>query len=91
MVHKSKCFTGREVKLQKEIDADGRDQRELPPDNQLTDNLKAFDLEVYERQIRRALGDVAVLIHDWPCRIRYSYFVGSNGKLLSRAERRNGK
>lgn len=90
MTRKSKSLTGREVRLKKEIDADGRDQREQPQDNQPVDNSQTFDLPAYQRFIRRALVDAAVLIHDWPSRIRFSYFVGSDGKLLARCERRAG-
>lgn len=60
-------------------------------DNQPSDNFKAFDLETYERNVRRACIDAYVLLKDFPSRLRFSYFVGSDGKLLSRCERRAGQ
>lgn len=90
MTRKSKSLTGREVRLKKEIDADGRDQREKSQNNEPADNFKAFDLETYERNVRRACIDAYVLLKDFPSRLRFSYFVGSDGKLLARCERRAG-
>jgi len=90
MTRKNKSLTGQTVRPEK-CDADGRDQREQLQDNQLPGEFKIFDIDTYRRNVQRALADAAVLVHDWPGRIRYSYFIGSNGKLLSRCERRAGK
>ncbi|MCF8382103.1 MAG: hypothetical protein K9G39_00695 [Chlorobium sp.] len=89
MTRKSKSLTGRKVRLKKEIDADGRDQREQSQNIQPADNFKAF--ETYERNVRRACIDAYVLLKDFPSRLRFSYFVGSDGKLLARCERRAGQ
>ncbi len=54
-------------------------------DSQSPDNLKA-----YERAVHRACIDAYVLLKDFPSSLRFSYFVGSDGKLLARCERRAG-
>lgn len=95
MESKKKSLTGREVRLEKGK-ADWRDQREQPQDNQLPDKFKAistttFDLDAYQRSIRRALVDVAVLIHDWPGGLRLNYYVDRNGCLRCTRERRTVK
>uniref|UniRef100_B3EKL1 Uncharacterized protein n=1 Tax=Chlorobium phaeobacteroides (strain BS1) TaxID=331678 RepID=B3EKL1_CHLPB len=54
MTRKSKSLTGREVRLKKEFDADGRDQREQPQDNQPADNSQTFD------QISKFMGELGL-------------------------------
>ena len=53
-------------------------------------NLKNFDVDKHIKAARRAMGDAVVMLSGWPACIRYSYFVGSDGKLITRAERRAG-
>ncbi len=67
---------------------DGRDQQEQYKD--LPRNLKPFDVDQHIRAIRRASIDAYCLFKDWPSQIRFSYFVGSNGRLMVRAERKGG-
>ncbi len=49
-----------------------------------------FNLDTLSRKIRRAMGDCYVSLEHWPVCIRYIYFVGPDGKLMARAERRAG-
>jgi len=51
---------------------------------------KAFDSDKHIRAARHAMSDAFVMLKGFPSRIRYSYFVGSDGKLIARAERRVG-
>lgn len=46
-----------------------------------------FHFDTYERVVQRAIVDAVYLLKDWPAQIRYSYFVGPDGKLFSRGER----
>jgi len=55
------------------------------------ENYKPFDVDAHLRAARRAMVDAYCLFKDWPSQIRYSYFVGSNGRLMTRAERRGAK
>ena len=52
------------------------------------DNNKPFDVDAHLRAARRAMVDAYYLFKDWPSKIRYSYFVGPDGKLLCRSERK---
>jgi hypothetical protein len=54
-------------------------------------NGKVFDVDQHIRTIRRMSIDAYVMLKDWPQRIRFSYYVGSDGRLMSRSERRGGK
>jgi hypothetical protein len=58
--------------------------------NQPAKNLKAFNADQHIRAARQAIGDAFVMLTGFPSRIRYSYFVGNDGKLIARAERRAG-
>jgi len=49
-----------------------------------------LSLPDYQKAIRRACIDAYVVLKDFPSRLRFSYFVGSNGKPLARCERRAG-
>lgn len=53
-------------------------------------NSKTFDANRHIRKINRAMCDAYVMFKCWPACIRYSYFIGSDGKLITRAERRAG-
>ena len=53
-------------------------------------NPKAFDVDQHIRAARRASIDAYCLFKDWPSQIRFSYFIGSNDRLMVRAERRAG-
>jgi hypothetical protein len=55
-----------------------------PGDNQ------PFNTEAHLRATRRAMGDAYVMLSCWPACMRYSYFVGPDGKLITRGERRAG-
>ena len=59
----------------------------LPQYTHPSRNPKAFDVDAHIRAIRRASIDAYCLFKDWPSQVRYSYFIGSNGKLLCRSER----
>jgi hypothetical protein len=48
-----------------------------------------FNLDTFSRKIQRAMGDCYVSLEGWPA-IRYNYFITSNGKLITRGERRAG-
>ena len=52
---------------------------------------KTFDVDQHIRAINRAMIDAYVMLKDWPFCIRYSDFLGPDGKLMTRAERRGGK
>ena len=54
------------------------------------DNNKPFDVDAHLRAARRAMVDAYCLFKDWPSQIRYSYFVGPDGKLLCRSEKTGG-
>jgi len=49
-----------------------------------------FNLDTLSRKIQRAIGDCYVLLKGWPACMSYSYFVGSDGRLMTRGERRAG-
>jgi hypothetical protein len=49
-----------------------------------------FNTEAHLRAARRARGDAFVMLSGWPACIRYSYMISSDGKLITRAERRAG-
>ena len=49
-----------------------------------------FQLDAFCRKADRAIGDCFVTLKGWPACIRYSYFVGADGKLITRGERRAG-
>ena len=51
------------------------------------DNNKPFDVDAHLRAARRAMVDAYCLFKDWPSKMRYSYFVGPDGKLLCRSEK----
>jgi len=53
-------------------------------------NGKVFDVDQHIRAINRAMCDAYVMLKGWPSCIRYSYFVGPDGKLITRGERRAG-
>jgi len=53
-------------------------------------NNKPFDVDAHLRAARRAMVDAYCLFKDWPACMRYSYFVGPDGKLIPRSERRAG-
>ena len=53
-------------------------------------NGKVFDVDQHIRGINRAMADAYVMLSGWPACIRYSYFVGPDGKLITRSERRAG-
>jgi hypothetical protein len=50
-------------------------------------NLKPFDTKAYCQSVDQIIIDAVLMLSGWPACIRYSYFVGSNGRLLVRAER----
>lgn len=54
-------------------------------------NSKVFDVDQHIRAINRAMCDAYVMLKGWPSCIRYSYFVGRNGRLLVRSERDGAK
>ena len=69
------------------LGVNGHSQRQY---SQPANNLKSFDTEKHIRAARRAMGDAYVMLSGWPASIRYSYFVGPDGKLITRGERRAG-
>ena len=68
-----------------------RAEQSQPQYNHTAINPKAFDVDAHIRAARRAMGEAVVMLSGWPACIRYSYFVGSNGRLLVRGERRGAK
>lgn len=72
---------------------EGRADRADQPQRQYSQparNGKAFDVDQHIRAINRAMCDAYVMFKDWPACIRYSYFVGPDGRLIARCERRAG-
>ena len=67
----------------------GRDRQ--PQYNDLPRNLKPFDTVAYCRSVDQIIIDAVLMLSGWPASIRYSYFVGSNGRLLVRCERGGAK
>ncbi|MEI6848158.1 MAG: hypothetical protein WCK32_09050 [Chlorobiaceae bacterium] len=53
-----------------------------------TSNLKPFDMAAHIRAINRAIVDACYHFKDWPKRMRLSCSVNTDGKLISRPERR---
>jgi hypothetical protein len=58
--------------------------------NHTARNGKTFDVDQHVKAINRMMGDAYVMLSGWPACIRYSYFVGPDGKLITRGERRAG-
>jgi len=87
MTGNSNALPGASPKGQNQNREDRANDRAQKKDTTPPGTSKALDLDACRRSVRRALAGVAILIHDWPGAIRYSYFIGSNGKLLSRGER----
>ena len=67
-----------------------RAEQSQPQYNHTAINPKAFDVDQHIRAVRRASIDAYCLFKDWPSQIRFSYFIGSNGQLMVRAERKGG-
>jgi hypothetical protein len=63
----------------------------LPQYTHPSRNLKPFDTEAYCHSVDQIIIDAVLMLSGWPACIRYSYFVGSNGRLLVRAERKGAK
>jgi hypothetical protein len=59
--------------------------------NPKTSRSQQLNIGQHIRAIRRAMCDAYVMLSSWPACIRYSYMVGSDGRLMTRAERRGGK
>lgn len=62
-----------------------------PKDTHSARNFKPFDTKAYCQSVDQIIIDTVLMLSGWPACIRYSYFVGSNGRLLVRAERRGAK
>ncbi len=71
--------------------ATDRADKSLPQYTHPSRNLKPFDTEAYCHSVDQIIIDAVLMLSGWPACIRYSYFVGSNGRLLVRAERRGAK
>ena len=54
-------------------------------------NNQPFNVDAYMKKAQRAIGDCFVTLKGWPQRVRFSYHVGSDGRLMTRSERRGGK
>jgi len=67
----------------------GRDRQ--PQYNDLPRNLKPFDTKSYCHSVDQAIRDAVLMLSGWPACMRYSYFVGPDGKLTTRGERRGAK
>ena len=67
----------------------GRDRQ--PQYTHPSRNLKPFDTKAYCQSVDQIIIDAVLMLSGWPACIRYSYFVGSNGRLLVRAERKGGR
>jgi hypothetical protein len=50
-----------------------------------------FDMDAYERAVRRAIVDAVYLLKDWPRSARFSWYVDRNGCLRRKMERRQAK
>jgi len=81
MTGKNKSLTGRGARLQKESNADGRDQREQEKYTDPADTFQPFSLDTYGRNVRRACIDAYMLLKDFPSKLRFSYYVDRNGCL----------
>jgi len=54
-------------------------------------NLKPFDTKAYCQSVDQIIIDAVLMLSGWPACMRYSYFVGPDGKLTTRGERRGAK
>jgi len=68
-----------------------RAEQSQPKDTHSARNFKPFDTKAYCQSVDQIIIDTVLMLSGWPASIRYSYFVGSNGRLLVRAERRGAK
>lgn len=82
-----KAPQGRAMRPFQVLRDDRADQQQY---NQPTNNLKNFDSEKHIQAARRAMGNAYVMLKGWPACIRYSYFVGPDGRLMTRGKRRAG-
>ena len=55
----------------------------LPRFKQYRDNHQQ-----YQRVVRRMMADAYLILREFPARLRFSYYVDRNGKLIPGAERR---
>jgi hypothetical protein len=62
-----------------------------PQSNRKTSGSQQLSIGQHLRAMRRAMCDAYMMLSAWPACIRYSYMVGSDGRLMTRAERRGGK
>ena len=65
---------------------DGRDQH-LHDTQNLRFQQYQDDPEAYHRAVRRLFADAFVMAQSFPARLRFSYLVDRNGRLIPRAER----
>ena len=68
-----------------------RAEQSQPQYNHTAINPKAFDVDAHIRAARRAMGEAVVMLSGWPSKIRFSYFVGPDGKLFCRSERKGAR
>jgi hypothetical protein len=87
MSRKEKALHGRDAGLYEEGRNDRADQSRVQDTNP-TSFPKAFNADQHIRAARRAMSEAFIMLTGFPFRIRYTYLVGSDGKLIARAERR---
>ncbi|MEI7708161.1 MAG: hypothetical protein WCI90_07825 [Chlorobium sp.] len=54
-------------------------------------NLKAFDIDSYCWKADKAIADCFVMGLDFLSQIKFSFFIGRDGRLMTRGERRGAK
>jgi len=67
----------------------GRDRQ--PQYTHPSRNPKPFDTKAYCQSVDQVIIDAVLMLSGWPACMRYSYFVGPDGKLTTRGERRGAK
>jgi len=91
MKNKSQTLHGRNAGLRDQEKRIIRAEQSQPKDTHSARNFKPFDTKAYCQSVDQIIIDAVLMLSGWPACIRYSYFVGSNGRLLVRAERRGGR
>ncbi|MBN1279720.1 MAG: hypothetical protein JW989_08130 [Chlorobiaceae bacterium] len=79
MTGNSSALPGASPRGQNQNREDRANDRAQKKDTIPSDNLKAFDLDAYRRNVRRACSDAYVLLKDFPSKLRFSYYVDRNG------------
>ena len=70
---------------------EGRKDRADQPHRQYSQPSRNPQQTYTDKQFEQMLIDMYCTLKDFPSQIRYSYFVGPDGKLMTRSERRGAK